>query len=94
MGFKVPTPVQRKALPIALLGGDVVCMARTGSGKTAAFVIPLLEKLKCEHDSQGARGLILSPTRDLALQTLKVVNAMSKVSNNDEEPSMRSPNHP
>ena len=80
LGFKVPTPVQRKTLPIALLGGDVVTMARTGSGKTAAFVIPMLEKLK-EHDSTGTRGLILSPTRDLALQTLKVVNSMAKFTN-------------
>ena len=76
-GFKQPTPVQRKTLPIALLGVDLVTMARTGSGKTAAFVIPILAKL-LEHSSNGTRCVILSPTRDLALQTLKVVISMSK----------------
>ncbi len=51
-------------------GKDVVAMARTGSGKTAAFLIPMFEKLK-NHAAIGARALILSPTRELALQTLK-----------------------
>lgn len=79
MGYKVPTPVQRKALPVCLLGGDVVCMARTGSGKTAAFVVPMLEKLGANSPTYGGvRGLILSPTRDLALQTLRVIKSMSK----------------
>lgn len=45
-GFTKPTPVQRKTIPLALQGHDIVAMARTGSGKTAAFVIPILEKLK------------------------------------------------
>ena len=80
MGYKVPTPVQRKALPVCLLGGDVVCMARTGSGKTAAFVVPMLERLLSGNATtyQGVRGLILSPTRDLALQTLRVIKSMAK----------------
>lgn len=45
-GFKVPTPIQRKTIPLIMEGNDVVAMARTGSGKTAAFLIPMLEKLK------------------------------------------------
>lgn len=45
-GFSVPTPIQRKTIPLILEGQDIVGMARTGSGKTAAFVIPMLEKLK------------------------------------------------
>ena len=45
LGYKVPTPVQRKALPVAMTGQDVVVMARTGSGKTAAFLLPLLPSL-------------------------------------------------
>lgn len=49
-------------------GKDVVAMARTGSGKTAAFLIPMFEKLKTRSAKAGARALILSPTRELALQ--------------------------
>lgn len=68
MGYKVPTPVQRKSLPVTLAGADVVVMARTGSGKTAAFLIPVLEKLGSHSHKMGARSIILSPTRELAVQ--------------------------
>lgn len=77
-GFSVPTPIQRKTVPLILDGQDVVGMARTGSGKTAAFVIPMIEKLKSHSAKVGARGIILSPSRELALQTLKVVKEMSR----------------
>lgn len=77
-GFSVPTPIQRKTIPLVLDGQDVVGMARTGSGKTAAFVIPLIEKLKAHSARVGARGLILSPSRELALQTLKVVKELGR----------------
>ncbi|KAI9004396.1 ATP-dependent RNA helicase DBP10 [Hyaloraphidium curvatum] len=77
-GYKLPTPIQRKAVPLVLEGRDVVGMARTGSGKTAAFVIPMVERLKAHSAQVGARGLILSPSRELALQTLKVVKELSK----------------
>lgn len=70
-GYKVPTPIQRKTLPLVLMGRDVVAMARTGSGKTACFLIPMFEKLQEHTAKTGARALILSPTRELALQTLK-----------------------
>ncbi|XP_054819629.1 putative DEAD-box ATP-dependent RNA helicase 29 isoform X1 [Prosopis cineraria] len=70
-GYKVPTPIQRKTMPIILSGADVVAMARTGSGKTAAFLVPMLERLNQHLPQGGVRALILSPTRDLALQTLK-----------------------
>ncbi|KAH7519708.1 hypothetical protein FEM48_Zijuj08G0065900 [Ziziphus jujuba var. spinosa] len=70
-GYKVPTPIQRKTMPLILAGNDVVAMARTGSGKTAAFLVPMLERLKEHVPQSGVRALILSPTRDLALQTLK-----------------------
>lgn len=57
---------------------DVVAMARTGSGKTACFLIPLLEKLKTRQAKSGIRALILSPTRELALQTLKFIKELGK----------------
>lgn len=77
-GFSVPTPIQRKTIPVIMEDQDVVGMARTGSGKTAAFVIPMIEKLKSHSTKFGARGLILSPSRELALQTLKVVKEMGR----------------
>ncbi|KAF3901526.1 hypothetical protein ABW20_dc0110674 [Dactylellina cionopaga] len=77
-GFSIPTPIQRRTIPLLLEGQDVVGMARTGSGKTAAFVIPMIEKLKTHSAKVGARGLILSPSRELALQTLKVVKELSR----------------
>ncbi|CAI5746009.1 unnamed protein product [Peronospora destructor] len=78
MGYKVPTPIQRKSLPIALSGKDCVAMARTGSGKTAAFLIPMVEKLK-EHSTKiGVRAVVLSPTRELAVQTLRFAKLLSK----------------
>ncbi|KAJ3195266.1 ATP-dependent RNA helicase ddx54, partial [Entophlyctis luteolus] len=77
-GYKIPTPIQRKAIPVILENRDVVAMARTGSGKTAAFLIPLLEKLKTHSAKVGARGLILSPSRELALQTLRFIKDIGK----------------
>ncbi|XP_072271416.1 ATP-dependent RNA helicase DDX54 [Pyxicephalus adspersus] len=77
-GYKVPTPIQRKVIPVILDGKDVVAMARTGSGKTACFLIPMFEKLKAHSAQTGVRGLILSPTRELALQTLKFTKELGK----------------
>ncbi|CCW66579.1 unnamed protein product [Phytomonas sp. Hart1] len=70
-GFTVPTPIQRKAIPPMLQGNDVVAMARTGSGKTAAFLIPMLHLLKEHSKVVGFRGLVLSPTRELSLQIMR-----------------------
>lgn len=77
-GYKIPTPIQRKTIPLALEGRDIVAMARTGSGKTACFLIPLFEKLKIRQAKVGARALILSPTRELALQTLKFIKELGR----------------
>ncbi|CUS08606.1 unnamed protein product [Tuber aestivum] len=77
-GFSVPTPIQRKAIPLVLDGVDVVGMARTGSGKTAAFVIPMIERLKTHSVKVGMRALVLSPSRELALQTMKVVKEFGR----------------
>ncbi|POR36208.1 ATP-dependent RNA helicase DBP10 [Tolypocladium paradoxum] len=77
-GFSVPTPIQRKTIPLVLDRRDVVGMARTGSGKTAAFVIPMIERLRAHSARFGSRALILSPSRELAIQTLKVVKEFSR----------------
>ncbi|KAI9921097.1 hypothetical protein PsorP6_000650 [Peronosclerospora sorghi] len=78
MGYKVPTPIQRKSLPLVLSGKDCVAMARTGSGKTAAFLIPMIEQLK-EHSTKiGVRAVVLSPTRELAVQTLRFAKQLAK----------------
>ncbi|KAL9087804.1 MAG: hypothetical protein Q9159_003487 [Coniocarpon cinnabarinum] len=77
-GFAVPTPIQRKTLPLILEGQDVVGMARTGSGKTAAFVIPMIKKLKAHKVQMGARAIVMSPSRELALQSLKAVKEFGR----------------
>lgn len=77
-GYKIPTPIQRKTIPIIMDGKDVVAMARTGSGKTAAFLIPMFECLKTHCAKSGARALIMAPTRELALQTLKFAKELGK----------------
>ncbi|KAL3233019.1 ATP-dependent RNA helicase DBP10 [Nakaseomyces bracarensis] len=77
-GFRQPTPIQRKTIPLILQNRDIVGMARTGSGKTAAFVLPMIEKLKTHSSKIGARAVILSPSRELALQTHSVFKEFSK----------------
>ncbi|RPH72538.1 MAG: DEAD/DEAH box helicase [Myxococcaceae bacterium] len=64
-GYHVPTPIQARAIPPALAGKDVIGCAATGTGKTAAFVLPLVERLA---GKQGTRALVLAPTRELATQ--------------------------
>lgn len=63
---------------MALAGMDIVCMARTGSGKTCVFLLPMIQKLREHKINCGIRGLVLSPTRELALQTFKFAKDMSK----------------
>ncbi|KAK2608961.1 ATP-dependent RNA helicase dbp10 [Conoideocrella luteorostrata] len=77
-GFSVPTPIQRKTIPLLLSRKDVVGMARTGSGKTGAFVIPMIERLRAHSARFGSRALIMSPSRELAIQTLKVVKEFAR----------------
>ncbi len=67
MGFVDPTPIQAQSIPIALKGGDVLGAAQTGSGKTAAFALPILQKIMATP-GPGPRALILVPTRELAAQ--------------------------
>lgn len=76
MFFQHCSSVWFQTIPVLLDGKDVVAMARTGSGKTAAFLIPMFEKLKT-HSPVGIRALLLSPTRELAIQTQKFTREVS-----------------
>jgi ATP-dependent RNA helicase RhlE len=77
LGYTKPTPIQLQAIPPIMQGQDVIGLAQTGTGKTAAFVLPILQRLM-----QGQRGhtraLIISPTRELAEQTCEAINDLGK----------------
>lgn len=76
MGYKSPTPIQEQAIPAILAGHDLIACAQTGTGKTAAFVLPLLDKI-LQTPSGGINSLILVPTRELAMQIDQQIEAMS-----------------
>ncbi|MFP5378234.1 MAG: DEAD/DEAH box helicase, partial [Vicinamibacteria bacterium] len=67
-GYTEPTPIQARAIPLVLSGRDVVGIAQTGTGKTAAFVLPLLQRLAAEPPRRAMRALIVAPTRELVAQ--------------------------
>jgi len=67
-GYSEPTPVQKRCIPLILEGGDLVAAAQTGSGKTAAFVLPILDRLLAGGRPGAVRALVLVPTRELAAQ--------------------------
>lgn len=82
-GYTSPTPIQAQAIPAVLQGGDLLAGAQTGTGKTAGFTLPLLEKLSREQVTRKAgrrpiRALILTPTRELAAQVFENVRAYGK----------------
>lgn len=72
MGFEEPTPIQAQAIPIAMRGRDLIGQAQTGTGKTTAFGVPLIEK--SDPDGSGIQGLVLAPTRELAVQVAEELN--------------------
>ncbi|MBD3273451.1 DEAD/DEAH box helicase [Candidatus Dependentiae bacterium] len=76
MGFKETTPIQSKAIPEILKGGDIIGLAATGTGKTAAFGIPAIEKV--DVDSKDVQILVLCPTRELAMQVADEMNKFLK----------------
>ena len=80
-GYESPTPIQAQAIPFALDGRDIMASAQTGSGKTAAFLLPTLQKLtkRSEKPGKGPRALVLTPTRELAAQVEK--NALAYAQN-------------
>ena len=84
-GYTTPTPIQEKAIPIALAGKDLLGCAQTGTGKTAAFSIPILQHLYQEKQDgrkyNGIRALILTPTRELAIQIDESIGAYGRYLN-------------
>ncbi|KAI1504483.1 P-loop containing nucleoside triphosphate hydrolase protein [Biscogniauxia marginata] len=76
LGYKTPTPIQAQSIPLALQNRDIIGLAETGSGKTAAFVLPILQALLREKKPSAFFGLILAPTRELASQIGQAVDAL------------------
>jgi ATP-dependent RNA helicase RhlE len=76
MGFKSPSPIQRQAIPLILEGKDMIACAQTGTGKTAAYLLPMLHKLQ-QSDSTHVSTLIIAPTRELALQIDQQIEALA-----------------
>jgi ATP-dependent RNA helicase RhlE len=77
-GYSIPTPVQREAIPLVLDGRDLLAGAQTGTGKTAAFVLPMLQRLAEQPaDRRRVRALVLAPTRELAIQVEESVRVYS-----------------
>lgn len=82
MGFKVPTPIQEQALPLLLQGEDLIGQAQTGTGKTAAFGICIVERIAQSQSLQRAvRALVLAPTRELAVQIAEEIEKIGKYKN-------------
>src|SRR5687768_5539749 len=79
-GYTEPTPIQSKAIPPILQGHDVIGVAQTGTGKTAAFVLPILERLVSspEIHQRGIRVLVVAPTRELVVQIEENVRKYSR----------------
>jgi ATP-dependent RNA helicase RhlE len=75
LGFSIPTPVQAAAIPPALQGKDVLATAQTGTGKTLAFLLPMMEQL-LQSNTAGIHALVLVPTRELAMQVAEQFNAL------------------
>ena len=77
-GFTNPTPIQAQTFEPAITGRDLVATAQTGTGKTLAFALPLIQILSTEPRRPGVRALILSPTRELAMQIAEVIALISR----------------
>jgi ATP-dependent RNA helicase DeaD len=77
LGYEAPTPIQEKTIPILLAGHDVIGQAQTGTGKTAAFALPILEKI--DASKPVTQALILAPTRELAMQVAEALHSYASV---------------
>jgi ATP-dependent RNA helicase RhlE len=81
LGYNEPTPIQRQAIPVILSGRDVIGCAETGTGKTAAFLLPIIQRIS-ERARPGIRVLVLAPTRELALQIKANYGELNRVKAN------------
>jgi len=77
MGFEAATPIQEQAIPTALEGKDIIGQAQTGTGKTAAFAIPMIEKI--EQGTEDIKSLVVTPTRELAVQVAEEINTIGQI---------------
>ena len=76
MGFETMTPIQEQAIPVMLEGRDLIGQAQTGTGKTAAFGIPIIQKI--DPEERGLQAIILCPTRELAIQAAEEIRRFAK----------------
>src|SRR5699024_1138651 len=77
MGFEEATPIQTETIPLAKQGFDVIGQAQTGTGKTAAFGIPMLEKINTKE--RKIQSIVVAPTRELAIQVAEELNRLRKI---------------
>src|SRR5918994_886591 len=79
LGYEEPTPVQREAIPIILSGRDLLARAATGTGKTAAFALPMIQRLLADNGTRhSTRGVVLVPTRELAMQVAEAIHKYAR----------------
>lgn len=76
MGYEFPSPIQEETIPIALLGKNIIARAKNGTGKTAAYSIPLIQNI--DTSKNQIQALVLVPTRELAMQTSFVIKELGK----------------
>lgn len=88
-GWEAPSPIQEASIPIALTGRDILARAKNGTGKTGAYVIPILERIDVTKDK--IQALIIVPTRELALQTSQICIEVSKHMNCKVMPPLAAP---
>src|SRR5215207_1689520 len=81
LGYTTATPIQAKAIPVVLSGQDLIGCAETGTGKTAAFLLPIIQKLS-DRARPGVRVLVLAPTRELAIQIQQSYTELNQVKSN------------
>lgn len=86
MGFDKATPIQEQAIPIIQEGRDLIACAQTGTGKTAAFVLPILDKLTTIHSSNKVKAIIIAPTRELAKQIDMQIEGFAYFTNSSSYP--------